>query len=204
MDLLKTGKFIQEQRKAKNLTQIQLAEKINVSEKTISKWECGNGFPDTSLILPLCEVLAISANELLSGKKLETSEEYKNQAEENLVELKSQQEKSTKHLLNCEWVIIWLGMALLLGSCLIAAYVNMLDVWRFVIIGFGILNCVFAIVASMIIETKVGFYECAKCKHRYVPSYKQTVWSMHFGRTRFIKCPKCGKRSWNKKTINDK
>ena len=68
MDLKVIGEFIKQQRKAKGLTQVELAEKLLVSEKTISKWECGNGFPDTSLILPLCKELDISANELLSGK----------------------------------------------------------------------------------------------------------------------------------------
>ena len=72
MDLSKTGKFIAERRKEKGLTQVKLAEKLNVSEKTISKWECGNGFPDTTLILPLCEILEISSNELLSAKLLPT------------------------------------------------------------------------------------------------------------------------------------
>lgn len=86
MNLIKTGKFIAEIRKSKKLTQVMLAEKLNVSEKTISKWECGNGFPDTSLILPLCEQLDISANELLSAKKLD-EKNYKINAEENLVEL---------------------------------------------------------------------------------------------------------------------
>ena len=81
MDLKQTGLFIREQRKAKKLTQVQLALKLNVSEKTISKWECGKGFPDTSLILPLCTELGISANELLSAKKLPTEKEYKETAE---------------------------------------------------------------------------------------------------------------------------
>ena len=77
MDLIKIGKFIQQQRKEKNLTQVQLAQKIGVSEKTISKWECGNGFPDTTLMLPLCSALSISANELLSGKLINENDEYK-------------------------------------------------------------------------------------------------------------------------------
>jgi len=86
MDLKIIGKFIQEQRKSKNLTQVQLSQIIGVSEKTISKWECGNGFPDTTLILPLCKALDISANELLSGKRLETNN-YKDHAEDNLITL---------------------------------------------------------------------------------------------------------------------
>ena len=84
MDLRISGKFIAEQRKAKGFTQIKLAEILHVSEKTISKWECGNGFPDTTLILPLCEALNISANELLSGKIL-AREEYREKAEQNLM-----------------------------------------------------------------------------------------------------------------------
>ena len=88
MDLSITGKFIAERRKEKGFTQVKLAEKLNVSEKTISKWECGNGFPDTTLILPLCEALEISANELLSAKLLPTEKEYKQQAEQNLIEMK--------------------------------------------------------------------------------------------------------------------
>ena len=79
MDLSVTGKFISERRKEKGLTQVKLAEKLNVSEKTISKWECGKGFPDTTLILPLCEILENSANELLSAKLLPTDKEYRQQ-----------------------------------------------------------------------------------------------------------------------------
>ena len=104
MDLKIIGQFIKEQRKTKGMTQIQLADKICVSEKTISKWECGNGFPDTSLMLPLCKALDISANELLSGKKL-TSEEYIEQAESNLITLKSQENQKSKLLFALEYVV---------------------------------------------------------------------------------------------------
>ncbi|MBO4726634.1 MAG: helix-turn-helix transcriptional regulator, partial [Clostridia bacterium] len=91
MDLAITGKFIKEQRKSQGLTQGELAAKLMVSEKTVSKWECGNGFPDTTLMLPLCKELKISANELLSAKKLSV-EEYKPQAEQNLVVLQQKAE----------------------------------------------------------------------------------------------------------------
>ena len=88
MDLKLVGKFIAQKRKEKNLTQSALADLLFISEKTVSKWECGKGFPDTSLILPLCSALEISANELLSGKTL-TEQEYKTSAEKNLIELKT-------------------------------------------------------------------------------------------------------------------
>ena len=201
MDLKVIGSFIKEQRKAKGFTQIQLAEKINVSEKTISKWECGNGFPDTSLILPLCGVLDISANELLSGKKL-TKEEYKEQAEMKLVELSNQKYQSNKRLLGAEIVIGVLGalymFTLILVSSIIIAEKNWLGVLLMVL---GLLVGIVAFLFALRLEQIVGFYECKKCHHKYVPTYKQVNFAMHFGRTRYMKCPKCGKKSWQKKIL---
>ena len=202
MDLKKTGEFIQECRKNKKLTQVQLAQKIGVSEKTISKWECGKGFPDTTLMLPLCKVLGISANELLSAKKFESEKEYMEVAENNLIALKSQQEKSVKHLLFSEWVMIWFSMVILLSCVVVASYINFPTIWRVLILIFGFVNLFVAVWFSIVIETKAGFYECGECGHKYVPDYKQVLWSMHMGRTRYMKCPKCKKRSWNKKRVN--
>lgn len=202
MDLKKTGEFIQECRKNKKLTQVQLAQKIRVSEKTISKWECGKGFPDTTLMLPLCKVLGISANELLSAKKFESEKEYMEVAEKNLIALKSQQEKSVKHLLFSEWVMIWFSMVILLSCVGVASYINFSTIWRVLILIFGFVNLFVAVWFSIVIETKAGFYECGECGHKYVPDYKQVLWSMHMGRTRYMKCPKCKKRSWNKKRVN--
>ena len=177
MDLLKTGKFIQELRKNKNLTQVQLAEKINVSEKTISKWECGNGFPDTSLILPLCEALNITANELLAGKRIETNEEYRLKAEENLLELKNEQEKSAKHLLTLEWVLGYISIIVLLSMVFVASFCPLANGWRIGLILFGVLNCFVGVHFCLKIEQLAGFYECAKCKHKYVPKYSHPEYS---------------------------
>ena len=84
MNQQKIGKFIQESRKNKNLTQVELAEKLGVSNRTISKWENGNCLPDYSMFNILCEELNISINELLSGEKL-TKENYQKKLEENFV-----------------------------------------------------------------------------------------------------------------------
>ncbi|MBQ8427304.1 MAG: helix-turn-helix transcriptional regulator [Clostridia bacterium] len=203
MDLKTVSKFIQEQRKAKSLTQVQLAEKLGVSEKTVSKWETGRGFPDTSLIMPLCNELGITANELLCGKLVSSDNEYKEAAEKNLVLLKGQQQRSAKNFLLLEMLLIWLGIVLLLGCCVVASYVEMLDVYRFLIIGFGFLNVAVVCVVGIIIETKVGFYECAHCHYKYVPTYKQVLWAMHMGRTRYMKCPNCHEKSWQKKKVSD-
>ncbi len=68
MDQIRIGKFIAESRKSRNLTQRQLADALSISDKTISKWECGKGLPEISIMLPLCEALDITVNDLLSVK----------------------------------------------------------------------------------------------------------------------------------------
>ena len=70
MDSIKIGKFIAEKRKAKNLTQLQLAERLYVTDRAVSKWECGRSLPDSSIMLELCETLDISVNELLTGEEI--------------------------------------------------------------------------------------------------------------------------------------
>ena len=86
MDQTRIGTFIAVLRKEKGLTQKELAEQIGISDKTVSKWETGNGMPDIAYLSPLCEVLDINVNELLSGEKL-PSEEYLGKAEENMKDL---------------------------------------------------------------------------------------------------------------------
>ena len=86
MDQIKTGKFIADERKKKGYTQRQLAEQLGISDKTISKWERGNGFPEISLLLPLCNELDLSVNELLTGERISETE-YREKAEENMVNL---------------------------------------------------------------------------------------------------------------------
>ena len=84
MDQIKIGKFIAELRKSKNMTQQQLAEKIGVSFKTVSKWETGRGLPELSTLKPLSDELGITINELLNGEKIK-KEEYLNKLEENMI-----------------------------------------------------------------------------------------------------------------------
>lgn len=200
MDLQIIGRFIKEQRKMKGMTQAELAEKICVSEKTISKWECGNGFPDTSLMLPLCKELGITANELLSGKKL-TGDEYMRQAENNLVTLKTQQEQSHKLLLTIEYILGYMSSLTLIILVFVASYINMPTWLRIFLIVFGLIHTIFGIHFCLVIEKDAGFYECQHCHNKYIPTYKQVLFSMHYGRTRYMKCPKCHKKSWQKKVI---
>lgn len=200
MDLKLTGQFIKEQRRAKKMTQAELAEKLMVSEKTISKWECGYGFPDTSLMLPLCEALGISANELLSAKKLE-DKEYKEHAEQNLVLCADELYKKSKMLLTLEIVLGFMASIILFTLVIVASFVSMPTWARILLIIFGVLNLFVGVHFCMVIETKVGFYQCKHCFYKYVPTLKQTYWAMHMGRTRYMKCPKCHRSSWQKKVL---
>ena len=115
------GKFIAACRKEKGLTQVQLSEKLNITNRAVSKWETGKSCPDASIMLELCDILGITVNELLSGERI-TMENYQKMAEENLVDLQSKKEKAQKSFMRME--IIWLRVALLLSPvhCVINYY----------------------------------------------------------------------------------
>ena len=201
MDLIKIGKFIAESRKKKNLTQMQLAEELHITDRAISKWECGRAMPDSSIMLQLCELLEISVNELLTGEKLEM-ENYNKQVELNLIEMVKQKEASDKRLLHMEILLGVTGTILFLAAILCAAFLD-LQIWARIVIIIPafilfLLMCFFLVR----IEQVTGYYECKHCHHRYVPTYKQANMAMHFGRTRYMKCPNCGKKSWQKKVLS--
>ena len=124
MNQIKIGKFIAKCRKKNNLTQMQLAEKLNITDRAISKWENGKGMPDSSIMLDLCNELKISVNELLCGEFIEMNN-YNEVAEKMLLEMA-----------------------------------------------------------------------------QYVPKYSQVYFAMHSGTTRYMKCPKCNKKSWQRKTLS--
>ena len=202
MDLKKTGEFIASKRKAKNMTQVQLAQKLMVSEKTVSKWECGKGFPDTSLILALCNILEVDANELLSGKSFESVEEYKKQAEQNLLQLKREQTQSAKLLLFCETALCLIISILSVGIIVFATFLSAPSWLKVVLYLSVVLMIIFMCLVGVRIEQKAGYYECQKCNFRYVPTYSSVFWAMHFCRTRYMKCPCCKNKSWQKKVVD--
>lgn len=111
MNQEKIGKFIAECRKEKNLTQSQLAEKLNISNRAVSKWETGKSMPDVSIMMELCGILGITVNELLSGERI-IMDDYQKTAEQNLVELQKQQEHASKIKRKLE--ILWGIIAVIL------------------------------------------------------------------------------------------
>ena len=201
MDMVKIGKFIAALRKNKGLTQMQLAEKLNITDRAISKWECGKAMPDSSIMIELSEILGISVNELLLGEEIEMKD-FNKQAELNLVEVIRQKEDADKRLLFTEIVIGIFGVLFLISLILIAALIQM-DTWlKITLIVFGFVIFLVACFFALSIEQKAGYYECKKCHHRYIPTYKQVLFAMHANRTRYMKCPCCGKKSWQKKVIS--
>ena len=193
MDQIKVGKFIAETRKAQGLTQRALAEKLMISDKTVSKWECGNGLPEISLMLPLCEILQISVNELLSGKRLQSSE-YKQNAEENIMRLMEEKEQAKRSL----WIgILAVVVTLFAGLTLImlSGFLEMEDWMRVVLIIIGFITMIGGLIIAIALEVTSGAFECTKCGKRFMPKTAAYVWGIHTATRRYLKCPHCGKRN---------
>jgi len=134
MDQIKIGKFIAEMRKEQNLTQIDLADQLGISNKTISKWECGNGMPDYAVMESLCDILKINVNELLSGERL-PSKDYNKKAEENMMSLIQESSEKRKWIRNdfiksiLGMIILWITVVLMILTCGgVAAIRNFIDV----------------------------------------------------------------------------
>ena len=202
MDQAKYGKYIAECRKKQNLTQVQLAEKLNITDRAVSKWETGKSMPDSSIMLDLCDVLIITVNDLLSGEVV-SMENYNKELENNLFEMVRQKEQADKRLLSLEVFIGVLVSAVFLALVFVTSFVPMADWLRIVLIVIGIVVFAVGIAYAIRIEQTAGYYECAKCGHRYVPTYSSVLWASHFGRTRHMRCPKCKKKSWQKKVLRE-
>lgn len=201
MDQIKIGKFIQERRKEKRLTQSELAEKLDVTDRAVSKWENGNCIPDASNIQELCKILNITINDLFSGCVVDMRENEK-KLEENLLEMIKIKEKRDKELLILE-IFIGVIVSIIMFLCImIASFVQMEDWIRIVLIVFGIIPFAIGISYAIRIEQIAGYYKCSNCNYKYIPTYKSILFSMHINRTRKMKCPNCNKKSWHKKVIS--
>ena len=201
MDQVKIGKFIAECRKKEGLTQAQLAEKLNITDRAVSKWENGKSMPDSSIMLELCGILKITVNDLLSGEVV-TVESYNEKFDNNLLEMVKEKERADRHLLRLEIVFGVLSSVVFFAFIMIASFTPLEEWLRVCIILLGFAPFVVFIPFAIGIEQKAGYYECAKCHHRYVPTYNSVLWAMHIGRTRHMKCPKCHEKSWHKKVIS--
>ena len=153
MNQEKIGKFILEMRKQKGLTQKELAEMIGISDKTISKWECGNSMPDISYLEALCSSLGISVNELLSGERL-SGESYSEKAEENIMALMKENENNKKEGLGKSIFGILLAFASV--TFLMVAFDGLegLRIWRYYYDGVGVIAFLLLSLACVLLSGK--------------------------------------------------
>lgn len=201
MDQIKIGKFICSKRKEKNLTQSELAEILGITDRSVSKWETGVCLPDTGIMKELCSILGITINDLFSAEVVDMKDTEK-KLEENLLEMTKLKERRDKELLILE-IFIGVTVSLVMTSCIIiASLVDMADLLRVTLIVIGIIPFAIGITYAIRIEQIAGYYECQKCHHKYVPTYKSVFLSFHINRTRKMKCPKCNKKTWHKKVIS--
>ena len=201
MDQIKIGKFIAECRKKNNLTQMQLAEKLNITDRAISKWENGKSMPDSSIMLELCNELKISVNELLSGEMIEMKD-YNQIAEKNLLEMAKKEEVQNKKMMFYEIVIGYMSSVTFLILLFTASFAVENIVSRIILFILAFLVLIIGVSFALKIETETGYYECQKCHHKYVPKYSKVYFAMHIGTKRYMKCPKCNERTWQKKVLS--
>ena len=201
MDQIKIGKFISKCRKEKKMTQAQLAEKLNITDRAVSKWETGRGMPDSSIMLELCNELGITVNELLCGERLKM-DDYNLKFEENLLAVQKEKEESDRRMLKLEMVIGVISSIAFLVLVFTALFAGLYPIARVALISIGALIFITGVANAIKIEQIAGYYECRECNHKYIPSYNSVLFSIHHGRTRYMKCPQCGKKSWQKKIIS--
>lgn len=199
MDQIKIGGFIAEERKRKRYTQKILSEKLGISDKTISKWERGNGFPEVSLLIPLCSELDITVNELLSGERV-SEEQYRKKAEENMVNLvKEAQENKKKIILS-----VMVGILTILATVPLFIVAGMFDMStgvRIAFIAIGIVVVVIGIAVACIMDREAGAFECPECHERFIPDMKSYIMATHTLTKRKLTCPKCGAHRYCKKVL---
>lgn len=199
MDQIKIGRFIAETRKSKNLTQKQLAEKLSISDKTVSKWECGKGLPDVSIMLDLCEELQITVNDLLTGE-IVSKIDYQKKAEENMMNLMKENQENKKRMI----LSVICAVITIIATCslvVIASYIEMPVIARVAVIILALVTGVFGIEAAAVLEVKAGYYECPHCKALFVPTMGEYVKGYHTITRRRLTCHECGKTSMCKHRI---
>lgn len=192
MDQIRIGRFIAETRKTKGLTQRQLAEALSISDKTVSKWECGKGLPEVSLMMPLCGVLDITVNDLLSGERV-SPDRYQQKAEGHLMDLMKENEENRRRL----WCSMACGAVTVVAVCglvALASLVPMAAAVRLGLIAAAVVTAVIGIGAAAELDRKAGQFECPYCKALFVPDMGAYVKGDHTLTRRRLTCPVCGRR----------
>ena len=202
MSTLTFGQRLTALRTAKGITQQELAEGLAVSNKTISKWECGKGLPEVSLMLPLCEVLGITVNELLSGERLE-SKDYKARAEENMTALLRERTENKRKLF-LEFVVILITMLSSVIIILLSGLLTLDTPLRVLLIVIALVVMIGGIAVAAVLEMTSGYFECPRCGTYFLPTKTAYVMGMHTITRRHLRCPHCGQKSWCRRRLSPK
>ena len=201
MDLKKIGKFIAENRKKAGFSQESLAEELDISNRSISKWERGICLPETAKMPALCKLFGITINDLFSGEIVDMKNNNA-KSNDNLLVLAKEKEQKDRQLLTLEWALGFIGLASFLAmvflSIPIAESHFSLAAAMFIA---GLVIFMAAAFFALRIEQTAGYYKCAQCGHKHVPTFGAVFVAMHLGRTRHLRCPKCGRKSWQKKVL---
>ena len=188
MDQIRIGRFIAQCRKTGGLTQRQLADGLGISDKTVSKWECGNGLPEVSLMLPLCAALGITVNDLLSGERVAQAD-YQKKAEENMMELIRENAENKKRLalsLICA-AITGIAVCALIA---LAAFLTLPAAARIALIALALITGAAGVGAAAVLDARAGYYQCPHCKATFTPALGEYVKAYHtFTRRRLVACP---------------
>ena len=191
MDQIKIGKFIAKVRKEKNMTQRELADSLMIRDKTVSKWECGKGLPEVSLMMPLCATLGITVNDLLTGERV-SDLDYKEKAEENMMNLMEENQRNKKI-----WATaIICGIVTIIAICsivVIASYIEMHWAIRVSLIALAVIVAALGIGAASVLENHSSYWVCPNCNAEFKASMKDYVKGYHTLTKRRLKCPECGK-----------
>ena len=201
MNQVKIGKFIASKRKEQGLTQLQLAEKLGITDRAVSKWETGKSLPDASLMPELCKLLKITINDLLCGEVVSV-ENYNEKAEKALLEMVKKEEMQNKKLMIYENVIGFSSTLSFLIQVLVAVFFVKNTTAQILLFILAFAFLIVGVSFALKIEAETGYYECQKCHNKYVPKYSSVYFAMQLGTTRYMKCPKCGKKSWQKKVMS--
>ncbi|MCL2234293.1 MAG: helix-turn-helix domain-containing protein [Firmicutes bacterium] len=199
MDLIKVGAFIADKRKEKGLTQIEVAKKLYLTDRAVSKWERGKSLPDVAVMQSLCEMLGVTLNELLSGECM-VSEEKEKKAENVAIELLREREDYARK----SWVTLVIAIAgvfVFVSSLLLMGYfiANNAPLWITILtpaLGTAVADAL--IVVVFILDRVRGFFECQKCKHRFVPRMGDYIKGKQKITSRKLKCPNCNESTWCK------
>ena len=198
MDQIKIGKFIAERRKKNNLTQEQLAEKLNISDRAISKWETGKAMPDSDIMPELCDILGISINELFCGEMIDM-EKKDAQLNELIFQMAKNEERYHRRLRRCAYVIIAISAAAFVCLVTLISLLIPESGFQYFLIAAAAILFIIPCIIALKFKVETGYYECRNCRNMFVPDYKGVAILMQTPKRRLLKCSNCGKWTWCKK-----